>query len=209
MSSQQFIGILKEEYAQRKGCAEEFSTDCAFISHEQKKCPLMDRIACPLMDRIEAQATKYAVCGYTNHKTNNCWFKGRPKCTKCGLFSHEAKDCRRGKRKWEGTGDNGWQGKKDFRGERVNTVQEDPQEDEPQNIVFSAKYNNPGDDDPDVITTYDSESGETLSWYDWLADSAATSHVTNQRNSFKTYEPFKNRKGEVCGIGDIATRAEG
>ena len=83
------------------------------------------------------------------------------------------------------------------------------QEDEPQNIVFSAKYNNPGDDNPDVITTYDLESGETLLWYDWLADSAATSHVTNQRNAFKTYEPFKNGKREVCGVGDIATRAEG
>jgi len=88
-------------------------------------------------------------------------------------------------------------------------VREDPQEDEPQNIVFSAKYDNPGDDNPDVITTYDSESGETLLWYDWLADSAATSHVTNQRNAFKTYEPFKNGKGEVHGVGDIATRAEG
>jgi len=166
MSSQQFIGILKEKYTRRKGRAEEPSTDRAFVSHEQKKHPLTDRIARLLTDHIEGQATKCAVCGYTNHKTNNCWFKRRPKCTKCGLFSHEAKDCRRGKRKWEGTGDNSWQGKKDFCGERVNTVQEDPQEDEPQNIVFSAKYDNPGDDNPNVITTYDSESGETPPWYD-------------------------------------------
>jgi len=87
----------------------------------------------------------------------------------------------------------------------------DPQEDEPgQNIVFSAQYNgnNPGDD-PNVITTYDSESGETLLWYDWLTDSAATSHVTNQQNAFKTYQTFKNGKGEVCGVGNIATKAEG
>jgi len=85
---------------------------------------------------------------------------------KCGLFSHEAKDCRRGKRKWDNTPDNGWKERKDSQNERVNTMQEvDPQEDVPgQNIVFSAQYNdnNPGDN-PDIITTYDSESGETLS----------------------------------------------
>jgi len=42
-----------------------------------------------------------------------------------------------------------------------------------------------------------------------LADSAATSHVTNQQNAFKTYQTFKNRKEEVRGVGNIATKAEG
>ena len=123
-----------------------------------------------------------------------------------------SKDCQRGKRKWDNTSDNGWKERKDSRNERVNTMQEvDPQEDEPgQNIVFSAQYNgdNPSDD-PNVITTYDSESGETLSWYNWLADSAATSYVTNQQNAFKTCQTFKNGKGEVCGVGNIAPKAEG
>ena len=44
-------------------------------------------------------------------------------------------------------------------------------------------------DDPD-INTVDSETGECLSWYDWFADSATTSHIVNQHDIFKTYRPF-------------------
>jgi len=48
----------------------------------------------------------------------------------------------------------------------VNTAR-DPQEDEP--------------DDPDIAltTTIDPITGETFLWYDWLANSTMTSHVTN------------------------------
>ena len=49
----------------------------------------------------------------------------------------------------------------------MNAASRDPQEDEPN--------------DPDIAltTTIDPITGETFLWYDWLADSATTSHVTN------------------------------
>ena len=89
----------------------------------------------------------------------------------------------------------------------------DVQEDEPMEKTFTSvgipdekDFYDPFDD-PDV-TTIDSQSGEIISWYDWLADSATTSHIINQHNAFKTYTPFAQKR-EVCGVGNIRTHAEG
>ena len=44
-------------------------------------------------------------------------------------------------------------------------------------------------------------------YYDWLADSATTSHVTNQHNAFINYETLTNKlvlgvgNGKTCAIG--------
>jgi GAG-pre-integrase domain len=44
-------------------------------------------------------------------------------------------------------------------------------------------------------------------YYDWLADSATTSHVSNQRNAFISYQPL--RKTSVAGVGNMKASAEG
>jgi hypothetical protein len=44
-------------------------------------------------------------------------------------------------------------------------------------------------------------------YYDWLADSATTSHVTNQRNAFITYQPLEATT--VASVGNVKTKAEG
>ena len=73
------------------------------------------------------------ICGRTNHTTNKCHFKGKPKCGKCGQFGH--------------TNDKYWGGKRpnnkfaDAKQDRTN-VAHDPQEDEP---VASTSYVTLGD----------------------------------------------------------------
>ena len=58
--------------------------------------------------------------------------------------------------------------------------------------------------------TYDPRNVEgiddRLFFYDWLADTATTSHITNMRDAFTTFEPL-NRN--VSGVGNTKTSAEG
>ena len=35
---------------------------------------------------------------------------------------------------------------------------------------------------------------DTTSWYDWLGDTCASSHVTNQRENFITFRPYDRTK---------------
>ena len=42
--------------------------------------------------------------------------------------------------------------------------------------------------------------------YDWLADSATTSHVTNMCDAFITFTPLEK---PVHGVGNVQTHAEG
>jgi hypothetical protein len=69
-------------------------------------------------------------------------------------------------------------------------------------IPVDAEYDN---FDNNVVVTY--ENGETLIYYDCLADSATTSHVSNSRKAFTTFNP--THKTLVGGVGGIQTRAKG
>jgi hypothetical protein len=44
-------------------------------------------------------------------------------------------------------------------------------------------------------------------YYDWLADSATTSHIVNWRDIFKTYKPIKNTP--ITGVGGLRAQAMG
>jgi hypothetical protein len=46
-----------------------------------------------------------------------------------------------------------------------------------------------------------------LIYYNWLADSATTSHVTNRRDAFKTFKPLNGIT--VSGVGNVKAKAEG
>jgi hypothetical protein len=58
--------------------------------------------------------------------------------------------------------------------------------------------------------TYDPlhpEIDDRLIFYDWLADSTTTSHVTNMHNAFISFKPLQNMP--VNGVGSIMTHAKG
>jgi hypothetical protein len=46
-----------------------------------------------------------------------------------------------------------------------------------------------------------------LDYYHWLADSATTSHITNQRETFITYKPLTGKT--VAGVGNNKANIEG
>jgi len=52
----------------------------------------------------------------------------------------------------------------------------------------------------DVPVSGMSTNDDRLIYYDWLADSATTSHVTNQCNALINYEPLTNKL--VLGVGN-------
>jgi hypothetical protein len=55
--------------------------------------------------------------------------------------------------------------------------------------------------------TNSSINDERTLYYDWLANSATTSHITNQRDTFMTYEPIQNTP--ITGVGGLQAQAEG
>ena len=59
----------------------------------------------------------------------------------------------------------------------------------------------------EIDVTYTGEYNPPLLYYDWLADSATTSHVSNQRDAFKTYQPLTDTN--VSGVGNVKTKALG
>jgi hypothetical protein len=59
--------------------------------------------------------------------------------------------------------------------------------------------------EPDVNDS--SESNPRLIYYDWLADSAMTSHVSNRHEAFVTFHPLTDTI--VSGVGNAQTKAEG
>jgi hypothetical protein len=106
------------------------------------------------------------------------------KCWNCGKYGHQAKDCRSEKKN---------KGKKDGKGkgmEESNMGEE--------KIAFMV-------DDEELYNfdTFDAcnaaGNDERLILYDWLADSATTSHITHQREAFTSYTPLG--KGSVTGVG--------
>ena len=64
------------------------------------------------------------------------------------------------------------------------------------------------DDEIECGSTYNtSEIDEPVAYYDWFRDSATSSHVTNQRDIFLTYQLLWNTS--VIGVGKLIAKVEG
>ena len=100
------------------------------------------------------------------------------------------------KRKQKAEEQNGDENKK-IKRDQVNAASRDPQEDEPNN--------------PDIAltTTINPITGKIFLWYDWLANSATTLHVTNQQEAFKTFRSLPTNKERIIGVGNIEIKATG
>lgn len=61
--------------------------------------------------------------------------------------------------------------------------------------------------DDQVNVSNNSDEFEKLSYYDWLADSGTTSHITKIRSALTDYVPLKGHK--VSGITNESLKAEG
>ena len=75
----------------------------------------------------------------------------------------------------------------------------------PSKLVFDPSEEGINFDDPDVSNS--DEFDEHLIFYNWLADSATTSHVCNRRDAFTSFHSLTATK--VTGVGNMVTKAEG
>ena len=148
---------------------------------------------------------------------NNCKWKGQDKYGICFRFGHSTEDCysrkaKALKRKRENDKGKG-KGKKKRKKEEMNQGEEDDDDDEDEHIacclIGSSYLDIPLDeseigqvfnfDEHDV--NYSGEYNPPLIYYDWLGDSATTSHVTNRHEAFSSFRPLKDTK--VSGVGDV------
>ena len=217
-TSQELIGVIKEEYSRRlRRDGKSHKQDLIHqINYSGKpKASLSSRISEPEVCRK---------CGKIGHKISDCR-QNQIKCTICECLGHEAKDCysRKAKdlkRKREEKNDKNKKGKKKFRPKKKvdesKMGEESHQNDE--HIIFN-------NDEFSEITFDSSEEGQYFNfttdsnvsgigeidtrviYYDWLADSATTSHVCNNRSAFTEFQPLSATM--VTGIGNISTAAQG
>jgi len=126
-------------------------------------------------------------------------------------YSKKAKDLKRKREKGDQKGKN-----KKKKKEEMNQGEEVEEDDDEEHIVFCANA------DSSEIILDESEEGfnfdeqnvynsneynPRLIYYDWLGDSATTSHVSNRREAFKTFRPLTDTK--VSGVGNVKTEAKG
>jgi hypothetical protein len=157
-------------------------------------------------------------CENFGHWTNDCHTWGKDQCTHCSKYNHALDDCyfkdklklNKKEKKKENT-------RKCAKNEvnEVNTAESDHsyaaieefRETSSRGITFdsseSGQYFNFNNKD---VTNYSMNDKSTL-YYDWLANSATTSHITNRCDIFVTYEPIQDTL--ITGIGDLQAQAEG
>ena len=128
-------------------------------------------------------------------------------------YSRKVKDLKCKREKSDKKGEK----KKKQKKEEMNQGEEVEEDNEDEHIVFSAH-------EPSEIIFDDSEKGQffnfdeynvnnyseldlPLLYYDWLGDSAMTSHVSNRREAFKTFRPLTGTR--VSGVGNVKAEAKG
>ncbi len=134
--------------------------------------------------------TPYAHCDHFNHKAKDCWHKDKLKQDKGKAKSSPCK-CARNKETNAVDSDS----------QHLAVVIEMTGDAAPSRIMFnsSEQGQNFNFENYDV-TNYDGIDEHTL-YYNWLADSATTLHVVNQRDVFKMFNPVNNTP--ITSVGGL------
>ncbi len=215
-SSQEFIGIIKEEYGRRKTRKDSTTiakptTSSTYYSntHSSNKRSLTERIQDPTTPANVSSGTFCRNCRQNTHTTDNCKWLGQPKCNKCGWFGHIGSKCFRNKQKRKNENEEGGKGKvkKTEKREQVHRATEDEHEHANEGITFTAEESagicNFDTYDPHNVEEIDDRM---IFYSDWLADTATSSHIVNTRNAFVT---FNSLIKPISGVGNVITNAQG
>ena len=214
LNSQQFIGILKEEFLHREEHSQTADTVNQVITVRK---PLARHIATTNSNEAEVACKQ---CEKAGHLTQNCIYLGKSKCPKCNKFhtndcwkcescekyGHLAKNCwktkGKGKRSRSGQGEGSAKKKQKQESASLATVEE--------TVAFNAEQT--AEDtvaalDDSLESYINDPNNELIRFYDWLADCATTSHVSNQLDAFITYQHEDNIT--VAGVGNIKAQVAG
>jgi hypothetical protein len=205
MNSQEFIGIIREEYRRRTGREEE-STNLAIQKPRFK--PPKPNLAQRISNNTSNSTQKWCShCKRKNHNDADCHFlNDTPPCSFCGLKGHTDKTCRKKRKKEKDekgkkrkSDDNGGGDAKRQKKDVANVVEEEA-------ISFLVNGEDYNYDTFDVSNSLAMD--ERVSYYDeWVADTGTTSHITNQRDAFITYQALGDKI--VSGVGGLRTYAHG
>ena len=192
MSSQQFIGIIKEE-------AIHCTARRAESSHQ----------SIPASESSTSKAKYCVICKRNNHNTSECRNRDKKVCSICKKPGHNEKDCwhrdsdQKGKRK---QGRKGGDAKRQKTG-TTNEAKEDEGDDAMQieEVTFTTEethdiLTNPSIDRQQSTLSHVNNiktNDKFISFYDWLADSATTSHICNQKSAFISYKLITGKN--CCG----------
>ena len=223
MGSQQFIGILMEEYLQRQQRSNGTETVNQIFNNKRS---LQNR----LTSKSETNSDMHCKqCGRKNHNTVDCIHLGKSKCSGCGKFGHTGDKCwNKGKEKRKRDDDKG-KGQKRQKKNEVNEAEDEEDEElitlnteeisssmdtdnYPSESSTSSSFFNSSEEGQYFNFNTDSsynmnEINEPVIYYDWFSDSATSSHVTNKRDIFITYETLRNTS--VVGVGRNKAKVEG
>ena len=127
-------------------------------------------------------------CKRVGHWSSKCHKYEGNKCQNCGKIGHKAKDC------WGKQKEKGKEKKKNRDNSKKNSEESNIVEEHVTFVVDNELHN---------FDTYDAcnadANDERLIYYDWLADTATTSHITHQREAFTNYTHMGNVS--VTGVG--------
>jgi gag-polypeptide of LTR copia-type/Zinc knuckle len=176
MPADNFIGLIREQYSIRQ--MRKNGANGETYSAKFGKMTLNERIG---EHKKTSEGPTCKICKRKGHIAENCKKAAKFKCYNCGKYGHFARDCKskkkdRNKDKEKGGGGNS---SKDI-AENVNVMAE---------VAFVAavdegEYYN----FDDVFGTGNND--ERLIYYDWMADNATSSHVSNRRGDFISYTPL-------------------
>jgi len=137
------------------------------------------------------------------HRTNNCYTWGKEQCIHCTKFNHALDNCyfkdKPKPSKKEKKRENSHKRAKN----EVNAVKSDrsyvaiEEVEEVGEVSLGGITFDPSEHgqyfnfDNENVTDYNVNDEHTL-YYDWLANSVTTSHITNRCNTFVTYVPIQD-----------------
>ena len=138
-------------------------------------------------------------CERNNHLTKDCFFRGKPKCANCGRFNHETSECR-------STGK-----EKEKESETTITESVPTQNGKHRKVERAQQACNIQDDEEMEDGTYVTHNKRSSDCADidvnsWLADSAASLHLSNLRNASSEFTPLSKT---IRGVGNTEVPLKG
>ena len=218
IDSQQFIGIINQEYDLQQTRKEEENPNP--LKGEKNNSSSKNQVN---TENPNEEQTPYAKrqckqCGKKGHYMSQCQFLGQNKCHKCRYFGHDIDQCNQSKHCSGNTNQNS--GRSHYQNKHKRESHNVEEEEDTAPYANAAAHITPivsmhakkkgkvlgdFDDYENSNNSVDSTEFKDYDLYDWLADTGTTSHITYRRDTFSTYETLP--RISISGVGEKNTYA--
>ena len=215
IDSQEFISLICQEYDYIQSCKE--NEIIIPLKEENANLSLANCISDPSSETNRSSKKKHKCkhCGKNSHFTDQCWYLSKNKYCNCSRFGHDPDKCpnndedqtdnSKRKNNHSGSGSNKrscWElNNADNNALSVNNALHGQ-------LVRLYAHIEPINSDNDKYNSNVASSSSkynAVCLYDWLGDSGVTCHITQEWDTFATYESIL--KVTVLGVGNVKTFA--